>query len=1037
MKNNHPVVFSLTALILCMVCPTGFTQTQKPAAAAPRFRPDTILVKPGRGIATALLARQHAAHRARVEQEFPAIGHLQILKLPAGLSVEKAIEHYNRSGLVEYAEPDYEVSICVTPNDPSYLDGTLWGMNNTSQNGGTADADIDAPEAWDIRTNASPVIVAVIDTGVRYTHEDLAANMWINPCVSCPVNGIVYTNDVYGINAINNTGDPWDDHYHGTHVSGTIGGVGNNGKGVVGVAWNVRIMALKFLSSTGSGFTSDAIKCVNYAIAKGAKIMSNSWGGGGPDNALRDAIIAARNAGIIFVAAAGNNATDTDIAPFYPAGYDVDNILAVAATDRNDLLASFSNFGLNTVELGAPGVSTYSCYTNSANNAYGYLSGTSMATPHVSGALALLAAQFPSDTYSQLIYRVIGNVDPINSLASKCLTGGRLNVFKALTQTPKPIAVLAANPTGGEPPLTVAFTDTSLGTITNRSLNFGDGSAPTAVTTTTHTYNSLGTYNATLTVSGPTGSSTRTRQITVANNYTVSADAFAWIDTSAMTAVSLTDDSLTSALALPFTFSFYGQNYTSVFIGSNGLLLFGTSAGGTAFGNTDIASSATPNNAIYPYWDDLNPGTGGQIRYGMAPDGSFVASWEGVPHFNDVTATFTFQAILFPNGQIKLQYLEVRPANLTLGADRSATVGTENSDGTIARRYAYNGSTLLGNSQALRFTLSGSPPPSCTITCPSAIVVPNTTGQCGASVTYTAPTTGGSCGTVSCSPSSGSFFAVGSTTVTCSTSAGPSCSFTVTVTDTQNPTVSCPANLSTTTAAGQCAATVSYTTPTASDNCSGATVSCLPTSGSSFPKGTTTVTCTATDASGRTSNCSFTITVTDNQSPSITCPPNQSASAISPSGAAVTYPAPTVTDNCPGASASCNPVSGSTFPVGTTTVTCTATDASARTATCSFPVTVTSCSPTAPANLTAGASGRSSARVVKLNWTDTSACETRLEIQRAVGTGAFAPLTNVGTNVTSYSDASVIRGTTYRYQVRACNNSACSGFSNIAQVRVP
>lgn len=283
--------------VLVFFSAASFAQNQGPNASEPKkngagprkFRADTILVKPKKNIPPGQLENSHNALGAKATHTFKWIGNLQIVQLSPGQTVEKAIKHYQNSGLVEYAEPDYEMYAVATPNDPSYLNGTLWGLNNTGQNGGTADADIDAPEAWDIRTNANTVIVAVIDTGVRYTHEDLAANMWINTG-EIPGNGIDddadgYVDDVYGINAITNSGDPMDDNGHGTHCSGTIGGVGNNGKGVVGIAWNVRIMACKFLSAGGSGSTSDAIKCIDFARAHGAKVMSNSWGGGGPDNA--------------------------------------------------------------------------------------------------------------------------------------------------------------------------------------------------------------------------------------------------------------------------------------------------------------------------------------------------------------------------------------------------------------------------------------------------------------------------------------------------------------------------------------------------------------------------------------------------------------------------------------------------------------------------------------------------------------------------------------------------------------------------------
>jgi hypothetical protein len=254
-------------------------------------------------------------------------------------------------------------------------------------------------------------------------------------------NGLI--DDVYGAKYVGTqiNGDPNDDNGHGTHCAGTIGGVGNNGKGVTGVCWKVRIMALKFLNSSGSGSTSDAIKCINYAIAKGAHVLSNSWGGGGYSTALYNAINSARSAGIIFVAAAGNNGTNNDSSPFYPASYNLDNIIAVAATDRSDALAAFSNYGAASVHIGAPGVSINSTYRTS-DSSYATLNGTSMACPHVSGAVALVKAQFPSLTYSQLRSRILTNVDVIPSLTGKCTSNGRLNLYKALTEgaTPPPPA---------------------------------------------------------------------------------------------------------------------------------------------------------------------------------------------------------------------------------------------------------------------------------------------------------------------------------------------------------------------------------------------------------------------------------------------------------------------------------------------------------------------------------------------------------------------------------------------------------------------
>jgi subtilisin family serine protease/subtilisin-like proprotein convertase family protein len=352
------------------------------------------------------------------------------VELNPGVSVEQALEAYKADNRILFAQPDWQIQIARTPNDPSF--GSLWGLHNTGQSGGTVDADIDAPEAWDVTTGSSTMIVGVIDTGIDFNHPDLAANMWRNPNETA--NGIDddgngFIDDIYGADFANNDGSPLDDNNHGTHVAGTIGAVGNNGVGVVGVNWNVRLMGLKFLSASGSGFTSDAIEAINYGVAKGAKILNNSWGGGGFDQALFNAIVAARNAGVIFVAAAGNSGANNDTGAFYPANYNSDNVVSVAATDRNDNLASFSNYGATNVDLAAPGVSILS---TTRNNTYSTFSGTSMATPHVAGAMALVWGANPSLTYRQVIDRILQNVDPKASLTGKVATGGRLNVAKAL-----------------------------------------------------------------------------------------------------------------------------------------------------------------------------------------------------------------------------------------------------------------------------------------------------------------------------------------------------------------------------------------------------------------------------------------------------------------------------------------------------------------------------------------------------------------------------------------------------------------------------
>lgn len=348
-----------------------------------------------------------------------------------GMSTAQMLTALRRDPNVEYAEPNYRITMDVVPNDPRFAE--LYGMRNTGQTGGTAGADIRATNAWDVYTGDPSQKIGIIDTGVDYNHPDLAANVWTNPG-EIAGNGIDddgngYVDDVHGYDVVNNDGDPMDDNGHGSHCAGTIAGVGNNGVGVTGVNWHASVIGIKFLDASGSGSTEGAIAGIQYAITVGARLTSNSWGGGGFSQALLDAINAAGAAGQLFIAAAGNSGTDNDSSPHYPSTYDSPYIIAVAATDDADGLASFSCFGATTVDLGAPGVDILSCQPGGG---YQLLSGTSMATPHVSGAAALVWGRFPGATNLQIKQLLLTKADPIPSLAGKCVTGARLNVFLAL-----------------------------------------------------------------------------------------------------------------------------------------------------------------------------------------------------------------------------------------------------------------------------------------------------------------------------------------------------------------------------------------------------------------------------------------------------------------------------------------------------------------------------------------------------------------------------------------------------------------------------
>ena len=417
------------------------------AKASPPFREGRLLIKPKPGFPGSSLQQLHRVHSNRVLRTFPGIGNLQVIQLAPGISVSQAADHYRRSGLIEYAEPDYVLHGLLSPNDNFYV--AQWNLLNTGQEGGTVGADVRAPAAWNLQSLAENVLVAVVDSGIHLTHEDLAPSLWTNPG-EIAGNGLDddqngYIDDVHGINTIDGSGNVMDDHGHGSHVAGIIGARGSNAVGIAGVAWRVKILSCKFLDAHLDGLLSDAIEGIDYARSKGAKIINGSFGMPSYNTqALYDALQSLRSAGILFVAACGNSGNNNDTTtPIYPASYDLDNIIAVAATTRFDDLAWFSSYGPTTVDLGAPGDTVLSCWIG-ANDQYNNYNGTSMAAPHVAGACALLWAHFPNEDYRQIKNHVLAGTDPIPALAGKCVTGGRLNLVKALQSVSLPSLKLYA-----------------------------------------------------------------------------------------------------------------------------------------------------------------------------------------------------------------------------------------------------------------------------------------------------------------------------------------------------------------------------------------------------------------------------------------------------------------------------------------------------------------------------------------------------------------------------------------------------------------
>jgi subtilisin family serine protease len=452
-----PALFSLMPIHVCAAPAAG-------DRVAPQAE-DRLLIKPRIGVNRAELARFQSVNRCEIVRHFPGLGDLQVLRVSRGQAIRDLVRRYQASGLVEYAEPDYGIHLdSVLPSDPKFLDGTLWGLNNAGQNGGLANADIDAPEAWSALTSASNVIVAVIDSGVRLTHEDLAGNLWTNPL-----------DGSHGLNAITGTTDINDDNGHGTRVAGVIGARGNNGLGVVGVAWQVRIMACKFTDQSGSATVADAITCLDYARTNGAHIINASWGLDEFSLSLSNAMAALRAAGILVVAAAGNSAQDIDLFPHYPASYDLDNIVAVMATTRQDEQYGLSNFGATNVDLAAPGDQIYSTDFQS-DSSYAMDEGTSLAAAYVSGAAALLLAAHPGESPAQISSRLSAAVDPLPVLLGGCVSGGRLNLRKALGVPVSAPVLQTVSATPGDPFVLLLSGDPGRTYVVEASPNLGEWS---------------------------------------------------------------------------------------------------------------------------------------------------------------------------------------------------------------------------------------------------------------------------------------------------------------------------------------------------------------------------------------------------------------------------------------------------------------------------------------------------------------------------------------------------------------------------------
>jgi subtilisin family serine protease len=455
------------------------------------YKAGELLVKFKSDTPLSTMSGVHQAVGAISKRGFALVPNIEHVTLPEGMSVEDAIIQYMSDPNVEYAEPNYIIRALTIPNDTYF--GNQWALNNTgSYAGGSDDADVDAPEAWDTTTGSSAIVIAVTDTGVDYNHPDLHGNIWYNSGETDCNDGIDndsngYIDDCVGWDfttceqynealnceiAKSEDNDPMDEMGHGTHVAGIIGARGNNGEGVTGVMWNVKLMALRFLNAQGIGDTSDAIRAIEYAIENGARIINASWGGYEYSLSLYDAINTANNTSILFVAAAGNEENNNDAeTPLYPASYNLPNIISVAATDQNDIRAHFSNFGLNSVDVAAPGIYIFSTVPTWWGDYPGYgeierFSGTSMSAPHVAGLAGLLYSYYDgvhntAFSYTQVRDTILRYVDVLPTLQGWIKTGGRINANWAVSSLLIPTNLTATAPSPTE--ITLSWTDNATG----------------------------------------------------------------------------------------------------------------------------------------------------------------------------------------------------------------------------------------------------------------------------------------------------------------------------------------------------------------------------------------------------------------------------------------------------------------------------------------------------------------------------------------------------------------------------------------------
>lgn len=648
------------------------------------------------------------------------------------IAVEKAQEVFLANPAVQYAEPDYIYTIDAQ-NDPDF--GRLWGLENSGQTGGKADADINAEKLWALSQGNSNIVIGVIDTGIDYNHPDLINNLWTNaseiPNDNIDNDNNGYKDDINGINSIANNGNPFDDNRHGTHVAGTIGAVGNNNTGVVGVAPEVSIAACKFLSSTGSGANSDAIQCLEYFAALKTRAnnpvnivaTNNSWGGGSSSQAMIEAISAHEALGILFIAAAGNESNNNDTRASYPSSYAISNVISVAATDHNDRLASFSNYGKKTVHVGAPGVDIFSTLPG---NKYGKLSGTSMATPHVAGLAAVIAAARPELDYVGIKNLIVVGGQEIPALTSTTISGRRIRgvdsngvgslscVNQRLTIRQSPLNDQYSITIGGSLFLSVlhincaelagslvVYDKDGQQIILKDDGQNGDQKANDGIYSLLWQPTQKGIYELnfgtndkiTVTVNGENNFGNYKADDTVGFSY----------ETIQGTRLNAKDESI-HWIRIPFAIKFSGdaQGFTDLFVSSNGTISF-THRSNPGQDNQRLPTTAL-DTLVAPFWDDLAPSKTDSDIYvqvvGQAPTRKLVVEWWKMKNFRS-TDVGTFQVVFFENSaDIRFNYADTNLGSPLFNNGASATVGVQSTK-TEAELYSFKTNSLRSQSSIL------------------------------------------------------------------------------------------------------------------------------------------------------------------------------------------------------------------------------------------------------------------------------------------------------------------------------------------------